>query len=220
MTSNTSSQNIQPNDDDEFEEDVRAPLPRAFDTLVEEESSRNMQLIRVGRQFVSSFRDLKREMEIQEDIARGHVPKKKFLEDIYRNPIDITSNFDFNYAKIYGQKVGKWLAVLINDENFDSLSFNRDIFNEPSLKVKKLLREKFILLRKNSSDAEGHAILRLYNLLDHTIPVFLLIEPLTGELKKNFGECKKLTLRCVTKELKKYSTASDKQLIYVSALTK
>ena|SRR5690349_20059598 len=55
----------------EYDEDnVRAPLPREFIQIVEEESVRNAQLNRVKRQFASSFRDLKKETEIQEDLAR------------------------------------------------------------------------------------------------------------------------------------------------------
>lgn len=192
-------------------------IPRAFDILVET-NRRTSQLCRVGTQYISSFRDLKREMEIQEEIASGQVPKKKCMEDIYRNPIDITSNFDFNYAKMLGSQTGKWLAVLINNESFESLSFNRDIFNEPSLKVKRILKEKFIFLRKNSNDEEGLVILQIYNLFDHPIPIFLIIDSLTGELKKNFGDVSKLAFRNVVKELKKYSSSTDKQLVYVSKI--
>lgn len=198
------------------EDEIRPVIPRAYDTMITEANRRVNQLCRVGTQFISNFRDLKREMEIQEEIASGKAPKKKCLEDIFRNPVDITSNFEFNYAKAFGTNTGKWLAVLINNESFESLSFNRDIFNESSLRVKKILKENFVLLRKNSSDEEGLNIMRIYNLLDHPIPIFLLIDSLTGELKKNFGDCNKLKLKSVIKELKKYTAAKDKQLIYVS----
>lgn len=67
---------------DEFEDEIRAPLPREFSQLVEEESVRNVQLNRVKRQYASSFRDLKKETEIQENLARGIAPKRKCLEDI------------------------------------------------------------------------------------------------------------------------------------------
>lgn len=157
-------------------------------------------------------------MEIQEEIARGQTPKKKCLEDIYRHPLDITLNFDFNYAKIYGQKVGKWVAVLINNENFESLSFNRDFFNEPSQKAKRVLKENFVFIRKNSNDIEALTIMGLYNLSEHQVPILLVIDSLTGELKKNIGECNKLSLSSVLKELKKFSTGKDKELLYVSVL--
>lgn len=195
------------------EDEVRPVIPRAYDVMIED-NRRVSQLCRVGTQFISNFRDLKREMEIQEEIARGQIPKKKCLEDIFRNPVDITSNFDFNYAKMFGNQTGKWLAVLINNESFESLSFNRDIFNEPSLKVKKILKQNFVFLRKNSNDEEGLTIMRLYNLFDHSIPIFMIIESLTGELKKNFGNCNELNVKSVIKELKKY-TSKDKQLVYV-----
>lgn len=197
-----------------YEEDVRAVIPREYDVLVED-NTRSIQLSRVRQQF-SSFRDLKREMEIQEELASGKVPKRKCLEDIYRNPIDIIMNFDFTYAKHYGTQVGKWIAVLINNESFESLSFNRDIFNEPSQKAKQLLKKNFIFLRKNSNDDEGLKIMQLYNLSTHTIPILLIIDSLTGELKKNFGDCTKVTLKVIVKELKKYTSSKDKQLIYVS----
>lgn len=197
------------------EDEVRPVIPRAYDVMVVEQDNRRVsQLCRVGTQFISNFRDLKREMEIQEEIARGQVPKKKCLEDIFRNPVDITSNLEFSYAKIYGNQTGKWLAILINNESFESLSVNRDIFNEPLLKVKKILKQNFVFLRKNSNDEEGLTIMRLYNLFDHTIPIFLIIDSLTGELKKNFGNCSELNVKNVTKELKKY-TSKDKQLVYV-----
>lgn len=198
------------------EEEVRAPLPREFSQLVEDESVRSIQLNRVKRQFSSSFRDLKKETEIQEDLARGIAPKRKCLEDIYRNPIDITFNLDLYSAKVLGQKQGKWIALLINDENFASLSFNRDIFNsDAKQKVKVLIKKSFIFLRKNSSCEESLKILQNYKLAEQSIPVFLIIDSLTGELKKNFGETKDLTLKSVVHELKKYTSTPDHDLKYV-----
>lgn len=201
---------------DELEDEVRPALPREFSQLVEEESVRSMQLNRVKRQFSSSFRDLKKEMEIQENLAKGIAPKRKCLEDIYRNPIEITYNLDLHSAKHIGQKQGKWIALLINDETFPSLSFNRDIFNDQTQKVKHIVKKNFVLLRKNANSDESLRILQNYNLIHQPIPVFLIIDSLTGELKKNFGETKNLTLRNVLRELKKYTSSNDKQLLYVS----
>jgi hypothetical protein len=200
-----------------FEEDeVRAADPREYSQLVEEESVRNIQLNRVKRQFSSSFRDLKKEMEIQENLAKGIATKRKCLEDIYRNPIDITFNLALHSAKALGQKQGKWIALLINDETFASLSFNRDIFNDPSHKVKQIIKKHFILLRKNANSDESLRILHNYNLMHQAIPIFLVIDSLTGELKKNFGETKDLQLKTVVRELRKYSSNEEKQLKYVS----
>lgn len=199
------------------EEGVRAPDRREFSQLVEEESVRSLQLNQVKRQFASSFRDLKRETEIQEDLARGIAPKKKCLEDIYRNPIDITYNLDLFSAKVIGQKQGKWIALLINDENFPSLSFNRDVFNRDSRqKVKRLIKQNFVFLRKNSSSEEAVKILQNYKLTDQPIPVFLIIDSLTGELRKNFGDTKGILLKNVVRELKKYTSTPEKELKYVS----
>lgn len=199
------------------EDEVRAPLPREFSQLVEEESVRSLQLNQVKRQFASSFRDLKRETEIQEDLARGIAPKKTCLEDIYRNPIDITYNLDLYSAKMIGQKQGKWIALLVNDESFPSLSFNRDIFNRDSRqKVKRLIKQNFVFLRKNSSSEEAVKILQNYKLTEQTIPVFLIIDSLTGELRKNFGDTNGISLKTVVRELKKYTSSPDKELKYVS----
>ena len=205
-----------------YEDEVRPVLPREFSQLVEEESVRSIQLNRVKRQFSSSFRDLKKEMEIQENLAKGIAPKRKCLEDIYRNPIDLTYNLDINSAKTVGQKKGKWIALLINDENFPSLSFNRDIFNDSSQKVKQIIKKNFILLRKNANSDESLRILHNYNLIHQTIPIFVVIDPLTGELKKNFGESKELTFASVLRELKKYTACEDNQglsLQYVRKVT-
>lgn len=209
------AENQQEYDDDDG---VRAPDPRGYSQLVEEER-RNAQLNRVKRQFASGFRDLKRETEIQEDLARGIAPKKKCLEDIYRNPIDITCNLDLYSAKLFGQKQGKWIALLINDENFPSLCFNRDIFNSDSKqKAKTLIKNNFIFLRKSASCEESIKILQNYKINEQPIPIFLIIDSLTGELKKNFGDTKDLTLRSVVRELKKYTSTEDKELKYVSSL--
>jgi UBA-like domain len=206
----------QPQYDEIDEDEVRPALPREYSQLVEEESVRNIQLNRVKRQFSSSFRDLKKEMEIQENLAKGIAPKRKCLEDIYRNPIEITYNLDLPSAKHVGQKHGKWIALLINDETFPSLSFNRDIFNDSTQKVKQIMKKNFILLRKNANCDESLRILQNYNLIHQAIPVFLIIDSLTGELKKNFGETKDLSPKTVIRELKKYSSTEDKQLQYVS----
>jgi hypothetical protein len=202
----------------EEEDEVRQPIPREYDIMVQDDV-RNVRLSRVRQQFSSSFRDFKREMEIQEELASGSVnaAKRKCLEDIYRHPVDIISTVDFNFAKLQGQKYGKWVAVLINNESLESLSFNRDIFNENSQRVKKIIKKNFIFLRKNSNDDEGVRIRQIYNIVDCAVPIFLLIDSLTGELKKNFGDCTKLTVNDVTKELKKYTVSADRQLLYVSS---
>lgn len=154
-------------------------------------------------------------MEIQEQLASGIIPKKKCLEDIYRHPVDITFNLDLQQAKLKGQKLGKWVAVLINNESLESLSFNRDIFNEESQRVKNILRKNFIFLRKNFDDLQALKILQIYNLLDcQTVPIFLIIDSITGELKKNFLDCTKLSLKEIYNELKKYSSSKDNQLVY------
>lgn len=203
--------------EDEYEDEVRAPLPREYSQLIEEESVRSVQLNRVKRQFSSSFRDLKKETEIQENLARGIAPKRKCLEDIYRNPIDITANMDFYSAKYFGQKQGKWIALLINDESFLSLSFNRDIFNtDLRQRVKQLIKKSFVFLRKNSSCEESIKILQNYKLTEQSIPIFLIIDSLTGELRKNFGDTKNVTLKSVVHELKKYTSSENKDLKYVS----
>jgi hypothetical protein len=204
----------------EYQEDeVRPADRREYSQLVEDESVRNIQLNRVRRQFNTNFRDLKREMEIQENLANGVESKRKCLEDIYRNPIDITYNLDLHSAKHVGQKQGKWIALLLNDENFPSLSFNRDIFNtDINQKVKSLIKKSFVFLRKNTDSDEGLRIIQNYNLVNQPIPIFLIIDSLTGELKKNFGSTQDLTLKIVVRELKKYSSTEDKQLKYVSCL--
>jgi len=201
-------------------EEVRPVIPREFDILIQSETARDIQLSAVRQQFSSSFRDLKREMEIQEELARGGAPKRKCLEMIYKHPVDIAAyNLDLTQAKLRGQQLGKWVAVLINNESIESLSFNRDIFNDESGKVKKILKKNFIFLRRNCDDLEALKILQIYNLLDcQTIPIFLIIDSLTGELRKNFQDCTKLTVRSIMRELKKYSCKEDNQLVYNSAV--
>jgi len=201
-------------------EDVRPVLPRSYSQLIEQESTRTVQLSRVMRQFCSGFRDFKRETILQEEISSGAAaPKRKCLEDLYRNPIEITFNIDLHSAKNYGSKNGRWVAIVINDESFPSFCLNRDIFNEPSQRVKQLLKKNFIFLRKRYDDVEGNKILQNYNLLQHSIPVFLVIDSLTGELRKNFGDTRNLALKDVVRELKKYTATIDKQLKYVSQLS-
>ncbi|XP_070508876.1 UBX domain-containing protein 7 [Chironomus tepperi] len=205
----------------ESPDEVRPVIPREYDMLIQSETTRDIQLSAVRQQFSSSFRDLKREIEIQEELARGEQPKRKCLEMIYKHPVDIAYNFDFTHAKLRGQQLGKWVAVLINNESYESLSFNRDVFNDENLseKVKKILKKNFIFLRKNCNDLEALKILQIYNLLDcQTIPIFLIIDSITGELRKNFNDCTKLTVRNVIRELKKYTSTKDNQLIYSSSV--
>lgn len=202
------------------EEEIREPIPRNFDVLVPQEPRFISRLTRVRQQFSSTFRDFRKELQIQEELAAngGSNPaKRKCLEDIYRHPIDIIVNIDcFHQAKYQAQKLGKWIAVLINNESLESLSLNRDIFNEPSQRVKQILKQNFLVLRKNAQD-EGLKILQIYGCTDSKIPIILLIDPLTGELKKNFGDCTKLTVANVVRELKRYTATTDKQLVYNDA---
>lgn len=127
------------------------------------------------------------------------------------------SHLDLQSAKKLAEKQGKWIAIVINDENFPSLALNRDIFNEPKQSVKKLMKKNFIFLRMRFDDREGAQILQNYKLLEHSIPILLIIDSITGELRKNFGDTKDLKLISVVKELKKY-TIEDNQMKYVSNL--
>lgn len=127
------------------------------------------------------------------------------------------SHLDLQSAKKLAEKQGKWIAIVINDENFPSLALNRDIFNEPKQSVKKLMKKNFIFLRMRFDDREGAQILQNYKLLEHSIPILMIIDSITGELRKNFGDTKDLKLINVVKELKKY-TIEDNQMKYVSNL--
>lgn len=127
------------------------------------------------------------------------------------------SHLDLQSAKKLAEKQGKWIAIVINDENFPSLALNRDIFNEPKQSVKKLMKKNFIFLRMRFDDREGAQILQNYKLLEHSIPILMIIDSITGELRKNFGDTKDLKLTNVVKELKKY-TIEDNQMKYVCNL--
>ncbi|CAO1430827.1 unnamed protein product [Diamesa serratosioi] len=198
------------------EDEVRPAYNEIRETrmLIDDDlDSRSFHLSSIKRRMVDNFRDFRTETEIQENLGNATSSKQQRLEDIYRNPIDITYHLDLQSAKKLAEKQGKWIAIVINDENFPSLALNRDIFNEPKQSVKKLMKKNFIFLRMRFDDREGAQILQNYKLLEHSIPILMIIDSITGELRKNFGDTKDLILINVVKELKKY-TIEDNQMKY------
>lgn len=210
-------QDLQPepliDDDDDY---VRPAINiRETGIMVEEDTTKVKLLSAVKKRVVDNFRDFGTETAIQESLARGEsLAKQPRMEDLYRVPIEITFHSDFNTAKKVAHKDGKWILVVINDENFPSLALNRDIFNAPKHpEVKEMIKNNFIFIRKRFDDEDGSKIIQNYQLSGQSFPIILLVDPTTGELRHNFGETKNVTPRNFIHEISKYRS-EQKKLIY------
>lgn len=183
--------------------------------MIEEDTTKVKLLSAVKKRVVDNFRDFGTETAIQESLARGEsLAKQPRMEDLYRVPIEITFHSDFNTAKKVAHKDGKWILVVINDENFPSLALNRDIFNSPKHPdVKEMIKNHYIFIRKRFDDDDGSKIIQNYQLSGQSIPIILLIDPTTGELRHNFGEAKNITPRNFIFQISKYKS-ENKKLVF------
>lgn len=72
-----------------------------------------------------------------------------------------------------------------------------------------------MFLRKRFDDSDGTQILQNYQMNAETLPILMIIDPTTGELKHHFKNTSQLTAKQFYRTILKYKS-ERKQLKYVS----
>ena len=172
------------------EDEVRAPIPQKQEVMVgpgfegyqmNNRVNKTLQQRRV-RSVFDGFRDFQAETKSLEDRLEQGLPvsrsKKKTLEELFKPPLDLMYQGDWQSARDHAAKTRRWLMVNIQDaQEFQCQVLNRDLWSNPGVKM--IVREHFVFWQqyKESDDAERY--MTFYTI--HDWPYVSIIDPRTGE---------------------------------------
>jgi len=104
--------------------------------------------------------------------------KAKMLADLFRPPVDLLFNGDWDEARAAGRERGTWLLVNLQDiKEFACQVLNRDVWSSPA--VQDFVRSNFLFWQMSHDSPEGARVCGYYNV--HAFPVILIVDPRTGE---------------------------------------
>ena len=172
------------------EDEVRAPIPQKQEVMVgpgfegyqmNNRVNKTLQQRRV-RSVFDGFRDFQAETRSMEDRLEQGLPvsktKKKTLEELFKPPLDLMYQGDWQSARDHAARTGRWLMVNIQDaQEFQCQVLNRDLWSNPGVKM--IVKEHFVFWQqyKESDDAERY--MTFYTITDW--PYVSIIDPRTGE---------------------------------------
>jgi len=146
-------------DFEEFTSEYVIPLPSVQDTL------------------------LSRAEEEMQNEGRGSSDKDE--DWMFPPPKDLIVKAPFSRAKELAVEQGKQLLVnLLNVEIFVSHQMNKDIWGNDA--VKEVVSNSLVFCQWDVSDVEGEKVVSLYRVDPNSLPVILLIDPLTGGKMKSW----------------------------------
>lgn len=181
------------------EDDVRAPIPQQVGVLVEDDYHALPARRAVRRKITDSvfdgFRDFQREADEEEARIQGRrkqtspkaISKRKRLQDLFRPPVDIMHQGDFQSARASSTAKKKWLLVNVQKSTeFACQILNRDVWANDT--VRDIIRENFVLWQVCHNSDEGERYSLFYPVGNY--PHLAVIDPRTGErmsVWENFG---------------------------------
>lgn len=134
---------------------VRAPIPQKQEVMVgpgyegymmNNRVNKTLQQRRV-RSVFDGFRDFQAETKSMEDRLEQGLPvsktKKKTLEELFKPPLDLMFQGDWQSARDHAAKTKRWLLVNIQDaQEFQCQILNRDLWSNPGVKM--IVKEHFV----------------------------------------------------------------------------
>ena len=137
------------------EDEVRAPIPQRQEVMVgpgfegymmNNRVNKTLQQRRV-RSVFDGFRDFQAETRNLEDRLEQGLPvsksKKKTLEELFKPPLDLMYQGDWQSARDQADRTKRWLLVNIQDaQEFQCQVLNRDLWSNQG--VKSIVREHFV----------------------------------------------------------------------------
>jgi len=174
------------------EDGVRAPIPQTQETLVEagyegyEMQNRRhaSRAVRV-RSVFDGFRNFEEETRRLEERGGETIEppgysksKKRTLEDLFKPPLDIMFQGDWQSARDSAANSGRWLLVNIQDpKEFQCQVLNRDLWSHDG--VKSIVSEHFIFWQQYRQSDEAQRYMTFYKITNW--PYISVIDPRTGE---------------------------------------
>lgn len=172
------------------EDDVRAPIPQKQEVMVGQgyegymmnnRVNKTMQQRRV-RSVFDGFRDFEAETRNMEDRLEAGLPvsrsKKRTLEELFKPPLDMMYQGDWQGARDHAAKTNRWLLVNIQDsKEFQCQVLNRDLWSNPG--VKAIISEHFVFWQQYKESDEAERYMTFYTIKEW--PYVSIIDPRTGE---------------------------------------
>jgi len=172
------------------EDDVRAPIPQKQEVMVGQGYEGYMMNNRVNkslqqrrvRSVFDGFRDFEAETRNMEDRLEAGLPvsrsKKRTLEELFKPPLDLMWQGDWQSARDHAAKTNRWLLVNIQDsKEFQCQVLNRDLWSNPG--VKAIIAEHFVFWQQYKESDEAERYMTFYTIREW--PYVSIIDPRTGE---------------------------------------
>ena len=190
------------------EDEVRAPIPQKQEVMVgpgfegymmNNRVNKSLQQRRVRTVF-DGFRDFQAETRNMEDRLEQGLPvsksKKKTLEELFKPPLDLMYQGDWQSARDHADKTKRWLLVNIqvkivqhlenrgamfglqDAQEFQCQVLNRDLWSNQG--VKSIVREHFVFWQQYKESDEAVRYMTFYKISDW--PYIAIIDPRTGRL--------------------------------------
>ena len=172
------------------EEGVRAPIPQKQEVMVgpgyegymmNNRVNKTLQQRRV-RSVFDGFRDFQAETKSMEERLEQGLPvsrsKKKTLEELFKPPLDLMFQGDWQSARDHAAKTKRWLLVNIQDaQEFQCQILNRDLWSNPGVKM--IVKEHFVFWQQYKESDDAARYMTFYTITDW--PHVSIIDPRTGE---------------------------------------
>jgi len=172
------------------EDEVRAPIPQKQEVMVGQGYEGYMMNNRVNktlqqrrvRSVFDGFRDFEAETRNMEDRLEAGLPvsrsKKRTLEELFKPPLDLMWQGDWQSARDHAAKTNRWLLVNIQDsKEFQCQVLNRDLWSNPG--VKAIISEHFVFWQQYKESDEAERYMTFYTIKEW--PYVSIIDPRTGE---------------------------------------
>ena len=172
------------------DDEVRAPIPQKQEVMVgpgfegfvmNNRVNKTLQQRRV-RSVFDGFRDFQAETKSMEDRLEQGLPvsrsKKRTLEELFKPPLDLMYQGDWQSARDHAARTQRWLMVNIQDaQEFQCQVLNRDLWSNPGVKM--IVREHFVFWQQYKESDEAERYMTFYTITDW--PHVAIIDPRTGE---------------------------------------
>jgi len=183
----------------EGEEEVRAPIPQHQEMMIQpgyegyalasrQRGASAARRIGTVRSVFDGFRDFEAEtrrmeehLEVQEEEEVGlpvNRSKKRTLEELFKPPLDLMWQGDWQSARDRASSTHRWLLVNIQDaKEFQCQVLNRDLWSNAG--VKAIVGEHFVFWQQYKESDEAARYMTFYPITEW--PHVSIVDPRTGE---------------------------------------
>jgi len=181
------------------EEEVRAPIPQHQEMMIQpgyegyalasrQRGASAARRIGTVRSVFDGFRDFEAEtrrmeehLEVQEEEEVGlpvNRSKKRTLEELFKPPLDLMWQGDWQSARDRASSTHRWLLVNIQDaKEFQCQVLNRDLWSNAG--VKAIVGEHFVFWQQYKESDEAARYMTFYPITEW--PHVSIVDPRTGE---------------------------------------